>query len=146
MASRKEEAVRRMYDVLNRSDSVDAVMAELEDLAHPEIEFVNPEEAIEGGTRRGLAGMRTALGNFFTGAGPAATFELEEVYERGEQVLVRFRLHVRRVSSGAEAVGPPGGVVHTFRDGRVVRVEWHYWTDGILDEFERDALTKSDPA
>ena len=30
----------------------------------PEIEWVNPEDAIESGTRKGLAGMRTAFENF----------------------------------------------------------------------------------
>jgi ketosteroid isomerase-like protein len=143
VASPNEEIVRRLFDVINRSESADAVMAELEEQLDPEIEFVNPEDAIEGGTRKGLAGMRTAMENFFEGAGPGATFELEELYERGEQVLVRCRLHVRGASSGAEAVSPPGGLLHTLRDGRVLRIEWHYWTDEILDEFERGVLTKS---
>jgi ketosteroid isomerase-like protein len=144
MASRNEEIVRRWSEVINRSESVDAVMAELEDLTHPEIEYVNPEDAIEGGTRKGLAGMRTVQENMFAGAGRAATVELEELYERGERVLVRLRVHAR--VRGAEAVGPPVGVLFTFRDGRVLRIEWHYWTDETLYEFEREALTKSDKA
>jgi len=144
VAGRGEELVRRLFEVINRSESVDAVMAELEDLVHPEIEFVNPEDAIEGGTRKGSAGIRTALENFFAGAGHAATIEPERMYERGERVLVRFRIHAR--VRGAEAVGPPGGVVVTIHDGRILRVEWHFWTDETLDEFERGALTKSDKA
>ena len=51
--------------------------------------------------------MRTALENFFDGAGRAATFEIEEVRERGELVFVRVRIHARGTSSGAEAVSPP---------------------------------------
>jgi hypothetical protein len=121
-------------------------MAELKDLIHPEIEFVNPEEAIEGGTRQGLAGIRTVVENFFDGAGRAATIELEQVYERGSRVLARFRIHARGSSSGAEAVGPPGGLVGTIRDGQVFRIEWQYWTDETLDEFERGAPTASDQA
>jgi SnoaL-like protein len=114
--------------------------------AHPEIEFVNPEEAIEGGTRQGLAAIRTVVENFFDGAGRAATIELEQVYERGNRVLARFRIHARGSSSGAEAVGPPGGLVGTIRDGQVFRIEWQYWTDETLDEFERGAPTASDQA
>jgi ketosteroid isomerase-like protein len=146
VAGSGEEIVRRSIEVVNRSESADAVIAGLEDLAHPEIEFVNPEEAIEGGTRRGLAVIRTAFENFFEGAGRAATIELEQVYERGDRVLVRFRIHARGASSGAEAVGPPGGMLVTIRDGRILRMEWHYWTDEILDEFERGALRASDQA
>jgi ketosteroid isomerase-like protein len=138
--------VRRFIEVVNRSESVDEAMAEFEDLLHPEIEFVNPAEAIEGGTRRGLAGIRTAAENFVEGAGRTATVELEQVYERGERVLLRCRIHARGASSGAEAVGPLGGILFTIRDGRIVRIEWHYWIDEILDEFERGGLTKSDPA
>jgi ketosteroid isomerase-like protein len=90
--------------------------------------------------------MRTAFQNFFDGAGRAATVELEQVYERGEHVLVRHRIHARGGSSGAEAVSPPLAILFTIRDGRASRIEWHYWTDQILDDFERGALTASDQA
>jgi ketosteroid isomerase-like protein len=134
-----EELVRRGFEVINRSEgSVDAVMAGLEELMHPNIELVNPEDAIEGGTRKGFAGMRTYFENFFDGAGRAATFEIEEVRERGELVFVRMRIHARGTSSGAEVVSPPGGIVYTFSDGRVLRIEWHYADiDKALAEFER---------
>ena len=138
MVGPNEETVRRAYEVINRSESVDAAMAELEELMNPEIEFVNPEDAIEGGTRKGLAGMRTALESFFTGAGGRATVELEQVQERGERVFVRARVHARGASSGAEAVGPPVGVVYTIRDGRAIRIAWHNDVDKALAEFERD--------
>ena len=146
MAGPAEEILRRWNEALNRNESVDAVMAELKDLIHPEIEWVNPEEAIEGGTRQGLAGIRTAIENFFDGAGRAATIELEQVYERGNRVLARLRVHARGSSSGAEAVGPPVCLVVTIRDGQVLRIEWRYWTDEILNEFERGAPTASDQA
>jgi ketosteroid isomerase-like protein len=138
--------VRRLIEVGNSSESVDEAMAGFEDLFHPEIEFVNPAEAIEGGTRRGLAGMRTAAQNFVEGAGRAARVEVEQVYERSERVLVRYRIHARGTSSGAEAVTPPLGMLFTIRDGRIMRMEWHFWTDETLDEFERGGLTKSGPA
>jgi len=137
MAGSCEEIVRRTCEVMNRSESVDAVMAELEELMDPEIEWVNPEDAIESGTRKGLAGMRTALENFYEGAGGGATWELEEVQERGERVFTRARLHVKGASSGAEAVGPPIGAVSTIRDGRVIRVGWHFDPHEAFAEFER---------
>ena len=42
MAGPNEETVPRAYEVINRSESVDAAMAELEELMDLEIEFVNP--------------------------------------------------------------------------------------------------------
>jgi ketosteroid isomerase-like protein len=123
--------------VINCSESVDAVMAGLGQLMDPEVELVNPADAIEGGTRKGLAGMRTAFENFFAGAGNRATIELEQVSERGERVFVRARIHARGASSGAEAVSPPVGIIHTLRDGRLIRMEWHNDVDEALAEFER---------
>ena len=90
--------------------------------------------------------MRTACENFFDGAGRAATVELEQVYEHGNRVLARYRIHARGSSSGAEAVSPPLGLVFTIRDGQAVKIEWQYWTDEILDDFERGAITASDQA
>jgi ketosteroid isomerase-like protein len=69
VAGSGEEIARRAFEAMNRSESADAVMAELEELMDPEIEWVNPEDGIESGTRKGLAGMRTALENFYEGAG-----------------------------------------------------------------------------
>jgi ketosteroid isomerase-like protein len=137
VAGSGEEIARRAFEAMSRSESADAVMAELEEIMDPEIEWVNPEDAIESGTRKGLAGMRTALGNFYEGAGGGATWELEEVEERGERVFTCARLHVKGASSGAEAVGPGIGVVLTIRDGRVIRMEWHFNPDEAFAEFER---------
>ena len=40
MAGPNEELVRRAFEVINRSESVDAVMAGLEEQMHPDIELV----------------------------------------------------------------------------------------------------------
>lgn len=137
MAGSGEAIVRRAFEVMNRSESADAVMAELEELMDPEIEWVNPVDAIESGTRRGLAGIRTALENFYAGAGGGATWELQEVQERGGRVFTRASLHVKGASSGVEAVGPPIGAVSTIREGRLIRMEWHFNPDEAFAEFER---------
>src|SRR5919198_5462966 len=104
-------------------------MAGLEELINREAEFVNPADAIEGGTRKGLAGIRTVFENFFAGAGNRATFELEQVLERGERVFVRARVHAKGAASGVETVGPPITIIHTFRHGRILRMEWHFNPD-----------------
>ena len=121
-----EATVRRFYEVLNQADSVEAIMAELEQFMDPEIEWVNAADAIEGGTRRGIGGMRIVFENFVSGAGAGATVELDELKQRGDRVFVHVRAHVKGAASGAEVVGPPIGMIYTFRDGRVLKIEWHY--------------------
>jgi ketosteroid isomerase-like protein len=133
-----EQIVRRVIEVINSSESVDEAMAALEPLTDPEVEWVNPEDALERGTRRGLAGMRIVLENFIAGAGGGATAELEEVQERADRVFILGRLHVRGESSGAEAVGPPVGMIYTIRNGLVLRIEWHYDVDKARARFEQD--------
>jgi len=137
VAGPNEELVRRAYEVINRSESVDAVMAGLEELTDPEVELVNPADAVEPGTRKGLPGMRTYFENFFAGVGNRATIELEQVSERGERVFVRARIHARGAASGAEPVGTPIGIIHTLRDGRLIRMGWHNDVDEALVEFKR---------
>jgi ketosteroid isomerase-like protein len=133
-----EEIVRRVLGVLNTSKSVEeAIATGVEDLWDPEIEFVNPEDAIERGTRKGVSGMRAVLQNFIEGAGAAATVELEELEERGDRVFVCWRVHARG-ASGAEAVGPPIGGVYTLRDGRILRIEWHWDVDEARASFEQE--------
>jgi hypothetical protein len=42
VAGSGEEIVHRAFEVISRSESADAVMAELEELMDPEIEWVKP--------------------------------------------------------------------------------------------------------
>ena len=50
---------------------------------------------------------------------------------------LRYRVHARG-ASGAEALGPPMAMLYTFRDGRVLRIEWHYDVDKARASFEQD--------
>ena len=130
--------VRRVAEVLNTCKSVDeAIATGVEELWDPEIEFVNPEDAVERGIRKGVAGMRTVLENFIAGVGAGATVELEELREREDRVFTRYRVHARGAASGAETVSPPLGTVYTFRDGRILRIEWHNDVDRARASFEQ---------
>ena len=129
--------MRRVADVLNTCKSVDeAIATGVEELWDPEIEFINPEDAIERGTRRGAEGMRTVLANFIEGAGAEATIELDELEERSNRVFVRYRINARG-ASGVEVVSPPLGMVYTIRDGRILRIEWHNDVDQARSSFEQ---------
>ena len=113
-------------------------MAELEPFMDPEIEYVNPADAVERGTRKGVAGMRTVFENFVEGAGAEVTVELEELEEQGERIFTQGRVHARGGASGAEAIGPPVAAIYSFRDGRVRMIEWHYDIDEARARFEQD--------
>jgi ketosteroid isomerase-like protein len=137
VAESGEEIVRRVAQIISHTESAEAAFAELDELMDPEIEYVNPDDAIERGTRKGPAGIRTVLESFVAGAGGEATLEFEQLEERGERVFAVTRVHARGASSGAEAVGPPTGMLSTIRDGRIVRIEWHYDVDEARARFEQ---------
>lgn len=136
MVGHGERIARRIFEIVSFRESVDEAMADLEPLLDPEIEWVNPADAIEGGIRKGLTGMRTVIENFIAGAGTGATLEIMEVDDRGDRVFVLDRIHARGASSGASVVGPPVGVIFTFRHGRALRIEWHYDVEEARARFE----------
>jgi ketosteroid isomerase-like protein len=136
MTGSGETAVRRWFDAINRGSSADEVMAEIGDLLHADIAFVNPSDALEGGTRRGLDGIRTAVENYLAGIGPEGRFEIEQVIESGDEVFVRGRNHLRGVSSGIEVDGPGIGLIVTLRDGLIYRAEWSWDPDEALARFQ----------
>ena len=130
------EIARRTIEIVNSSGSADEAMAGLEPHLHPDIEWVNPEDAIEGGTRRGLTGMRLMFDNFFAGFGGDSTTDVEEVEGRGDRALVVGRPHVRGESSGADVLGPQVGLIFTIGNGLIARIEWHYDVDEARARFE----------
>ena len=100
---------------------------------------LNPADAIDGsGTRKGSAGMRIAVETFVAGAAAGATVEVDELEQRGDRVFVQGRVHVKGEASGAEVVGPPVGSIYTFRDGRILRIEWHYDVAKARAVFDQD--------
>jgi ketosteroid isomerase-like protein len=137
MAGKGEELVRRAWDAINGNESADSALADLEDLFDPEIEYVNPPDAVERGTRRGPAGMRAALESWYAGAGPQGRFEIQQLVERENMVFVRGRTHARGASSGIEVAGTGVGILYTLRDDRIWRLEWHWDQEEALARFER---------
>jgi ketosteroid isomerase-like protein len=139
MSRENVELVRRIYDVINRSESVDEVTSELRELLHPEFEFVNPPDAVETGTRRGFDGLTAVLESYFAGVGTAAVFETEQMLDREDMVFVRGLIHARGTASGIEVDGPRVAMIYTIRDNRIYRVQWQWNPDEALARFERGA-------
>jgi ketosteroid isomerase-like protein len=124
MAGEAEAVVRRVYDMFTRAMSVDAAFAEFQTLLHPDAEYVNPPDAVEPGTRRGIDGWRAALSSTAEGLGQDASFEVKELVERGERVFALVSLRTGGTASGVEVDGPTIGTVWTVRDGLVCRFVW----------------------
>jgi uncharacterized protein len=85
-------------------------------------EWVNPADAVEGGTRQGFDAFNDAIASIFAGWDDVH-FDIERVIENGDEILAlgALRGHVR--GPGIE-VESQHGQVWTFRDGRVIRMQW----------------------
>lgn len=119
MTERNVEIVRAVHDAWARKEFPGP-----RDLLDPEIEYVNPDGAIEPGTRGGADEFSRAIAKVFDGW---AIWETEP--ERFESVrdrvavVVRYRAVGR--SSGVEMSGRESAL-WTLRSGRVVRYAWFH--------------------
>jgi ketosteroid isomerase-like protein len=86
-----------------------------------DVEWVNPQDAVEGGSRHGPAGFNEAIGAIFEGW-DESRFEVERVVGKGDDVIALGQLRTR---SGTDLeLTRPHGQIWTFRDGRVARMRW----------------------
>lgn len=100
------------------------------ELIHDDIEWVNPPDAIETGTRRGRAGFGGAESAFRRAYG-SIVFEVERQVERGDAVGVITTVLVRGRGSGIE-VPQRMGLLFNFREGRIARFEWSNDPEDLL--------------
>jgi uncharacterized protein len=117
MSQENLDTIRRIYAVWGEEGS--PVSSGLLD---PEIEWVNPPEAVEPGTRRGIEEFDTAartVADTFEEVG----VEIERMMDAGERVVVIATLRGRGRGSGAD-VERRQGYVWTIREGKAVRFEW----------------------
>ncbi len=116
-----QQNVDRMMEGLRAMErgDLDAIVA----MADPEVEFINPEHALEPGTRHGHDGLRAGLGAMLE-VFEDLRFEPERVVENGDHVVAFGNFWARGRGSGME-VGPTTfAVLATLRDGKMVRYEW----------------------
>jgi ketosteroid isomerase-like protein len=119
MSQRNVELVRRIYEDGLFDRDPERVIHQF---AAPDIEYVNPPDAVEPGIRRGPAEVVEALRNSFESF-DSRRHELNELFDRGDAVIaaVSFRMRSRR--SGIELVQEEAHT-WTLRNGRIVRFEW----------------------
>jgi len=92
------------------------------ELLAEDAEWVNPHDAIELGTRRGVHSFNAAIAAVFA-TWDDVRFDTERVIDHGDDVLALGRL-CGRVDAADMEVGAPHGQIWTFRNGRVVRMRW----------------------
>src|SRR5688572_2232617 len=91
---------------------------------HPEFEWVNPDYAVEPGTRRGPEGWVDAMRSLDE-AFDSVEHELHEQIEVGDRVLclITFRARTRGAGLPYEV---PEQHLWSFRDGKISRLQWFH--------------------
>jgi len=119
MSQENVEVVRRIYE----EGLIDRDPEQILELATPDIEYVNPPEAIDSGTRRGHMEVAQALRS------PSELFDsyrhdLHELYDCGETVVAAVSFRTRSRGSESEVIQEEAHS-WTLRDGRITRFEWN---------------------
>jgi ketosteroid isomerase-like protein len=92
------------------------------ELLSEDVEWVNPPDAVEPGTRRGAEGFNEAIASIYEGW-EESVFVTDRVVASGDDVVAVGELRVRGRAVGVE-VRREHGQIWTFRDGRVTRMRW----------------------
>src|SRR5687767_13947833 len=119
MSEANVKLVEELFQAVGRGD----IEAALE-LADADTEWVNPDYAMETGTRRGVDGLRTAL-NALRSSFSDLGFEISRVVDLDDRVLVLGTFTGTGRTSGASFGPQPFGSVVTIAAGKVRRYEWY---------------------
>ena len=87
-----------------------------------DVEWVNPPDAVEPGSRGGADGFNDAIASIYEGW-DESRFEPERVIESGDDVVALGALRARGRKVDFE-IRQEHSQVWTFRDGRVARMRW----------------------
>jgi ketosteroid isomerase-like protein len=118
MSQENVEIVRRIYQDGWFDQQPDQVLA----LAAPDVEYVNPPEAVDAGVRRGTAEVARAFHNI-SESFDSFRHELHELFDGGDSVVAWVSFCTRSAGSETEVVQKEAHT-WTLRSGRIVRFEW----------------------
>jgi ketosteroid isomerase-like protein len=118
MSQENIEAFHRIYDMWHARRRLGP------DLLDENVDWVNPHDAVERGTRRGINSFNDALASVFD-AWETVRFETEGVLDYGDDVVALGQVRGRGRGAGIE-VARPHGQLWTFRDGKVIRMRWFH--------------------
>src|SRR5829696_2416978 len=120
MSKENLETVRRIYTegLLDRDPK-----RLVDHFAVPDIEYVNPPDEVDPGSRRGrtdvMLALRRARQSF-----SEYRHELQKLFDAGDIVVVAVNFHGSiRVRTRREVIRKEEAHVWTFRDGKIVRFE-----------------------
>ncbi len=118
MSQENVEVVRRIYE----EGLIDQDPQWLLELATADIEYVNPQHAVEPGVRRGPAAVVQAMRRFAE-VWSHSRHELRELFDCGDAVVAAVNWHTRSHESEMELMQAEA---HTwaFRGGKIARFEW----------------------
>jgi len=117
MSRENVELVKRIYE----EGLFDGEPARLLELMTADVEYVNPPEAVDPGTRRGreeVAKALESLGDF-----EWTLNDLHELFDAGDCVVAHVTFRARGRGSEHELTQEEAHT-WTVRDGRIVRLEW----------------------
>jgi ketosteroid isomerase-like protein len=119
MSDENVEVVEELFEAIGRGEVELALQ-----YVRSDGEWVNPDNAMEPGTRRGLDGVRTALAALRDSCADLR-FDISQMVDLGDRVLVTGTFSGVGRASGAR-FGPQNfGSVVTLADGKVKRYQWY---------------------
>jgi len=127
MSRENVEVIRRIY----AENLLDRQPERLLALTAPEVEYVNPPEAVDPGVRRGATQFARALRNLAESFDSSRN-ELRRVFDAGDRVVASVSFSTRSRGSSSEVVQEEAHT-WTLRDGKVVRFEWGRDLDAALE-------------
>jgi len=119
------EIVKRLYDAWAGNELPGPI-----EILDTEIEYVNPDGAVEPGVRRGLAAFTAAIESVLEGWA-SWNMEPEQFRTVEDHVAVVIRYQATARTSGISINGRESALV-TIRDGRIVRYEWFHGAEDAL--------------
>ena len=111
MSEQNVEVVRRIYDAWAESRSAAPFIEK-------DLEYVNPPNAVEPGTKYGRHNLGKVQEIF-----PDVRFEIERYIDAGDDVVVIATIVGRGSGSGIETQSRQG-YIWTIADGKAVRFKW----------------------
>jgi ketosteroid isomerase-like protein len=121
------EVVRRLLEAWNKGEDVVGLGLIAED-----VEYVNPPDAMEPGTRHGQEGWNRAF-SMVRESYDEAHVEIERVVEVDDaRVLILATMHVQGRGSQVP-VAAEQSYLWTLRDGQAIRFEWFWGHEAGLE-------------
>jgi ketosteroid isomerase-like protein len=117
MSDARVTTIETFVDAWNRQD-LEAALSLVDD----DFEFVNPPNAVEPGTRRGIEDLTMVLRKQWEALGTGGLVEIDRVHEREDHVITEARLS-RGMPESSARVEVQALLRWAFEDYRLIRMQ-----------------------